>query len=390
MGLVIQSAHGDGIIQQKYVVTNPDSFPNIPASLSGLTKAIYQISPNVQAPYTVQMAATLERQITKTASVTLSYIGSRGVHQLISENINAPAPGAVAGPDGIFPRPNGRNENIYQYQSAGIFKQNQLMINSNVRVRQYISLFGYYALSYANSNTAGSGSFPSVPGDLSADYGRASFDVRHRAMIGGTISLPHGFRLSPFILASSGRPYNVTTGTDLNNDSIYNDRPWFSNGCGSILGQTVGNVHNTALGCFSTVSDLSKVPINFGEGPGAFMTNLRVSKTFGFGRKAEGNKSASAGGPPGAPGEGHGDRSPGGAMITPLGGRPPATGGGASARYSVTFSASARNLFNNVNGDKPSGNLSSSNFGKSTAITNMGFFSTSANRRIDFQVQFSF
>jgi len=59
-------------------------------------------------------------------------------------------------------------------------------------------------------------------------------------------------------------------------------------------------------------------------------------------------------------------------------------------RYNLTFSANARNLFNKVNAAPPIGNLSSPQFGQSTALAGGVFNTQSANRRIDFQVAFSF
>ena len=61
--------------------------------------------------------------------------------------------------------------------------------------------------------------------DPMEDYGRAAFDVRNRVFIGGTISLPYALRLSPFIIANSGTPFDIIVGQDLNGDSIFNDRP---------------------------------------------------------------------------------------------------------------------------------------------------------------------
>ena len=57
------------------------------------------------------------------------------------------------------------------------------------------------------------------------EYARAGFDVRHRIMVGGNIVAPYGLTLSPLITASSGLPFNITAGNDLNGDSIFNDRP---------------------------------------------------------------------------------------------------------------------------------------------------------------------
>ena len=69
--------------------------------------------------------------------------------------------------------------------------------------------------------------------------------------------------------------------------------------------------------------------------------------------------------------------------------------GGADAvadgsRYGLTFSASARNLFNTVNLGTPVGNLSSPLFGTSRSIHGFGPGSASANRMIDLQVRLSF
>ena len=59
-------------------------------------------------------------------------------------------------------------------------------------------------------------------------------------------------------------------------------------------------------------------------------------------------------------------------------------------RYSMTFSVSARNLFNVVNPATPIGNLSSPLFGQSIGLAGGPFNTQSANRRIDFQMMFAF
>jgi hypothetical protein len=74
-----------------------------------------------------------------------------------------------------------------------------------------------------------------------------------------------------------------------------------------------------------------------------------------------------------------GGRGPGG----PFGER-------SSQKYSLTFSANARNLFNNVNPSSPVGNISSNNFLKSQGLAGGPFNAQSANRRVDLQVMFSF
>jgi hypothetical protein len=67
-------------------------------------------------------------------------------------------------------------------------------------------------------------------------------------------------------------------------------------------------------------------------------------------------------------------------------------GSATNRRYNLTLSVNARNLFNNVNFAPPIANLGSPQFGNFYAITSGGGFfgGSAANRRLDFQAQFSF
>ncbi len=184
----------------------------------------------------MQTGVSLERQLTKSANVAVTYLNSRGVHAFYTNFVNANAPGAL--PPG---------EILYQYQSAGMFKQNQLIVNSSVRMGTKLTLFGYYVLNYANSDTSGPTYMPSDPLDPALDYGRASFDYRHRFFMGGTVGPAKGFRLSPFLIASSGPPFNITTGSDLFGDAQFNSRPAFA----TCTATSAPNVVQTKFGCFN-------------------------------------------------------------------------------------------------------------------------------------------
>jgi hypothetical protein len=395
--LVLNSDRRNGVTQQGYAVSCPQSqpcslidfFPTVP-TVSTLppqtTSSIYQIAPELHSPYIMQSAFTLERQVTKIANVTISYLNSRGVHQFLSIDTNAPTPGT---PNSTGPRPNPAAGDIYQYSSDGVFRQNQLITNFNIRAGAKLSLFGYYSLNYANSDASGASSFPSDQYDLAADYGRASFDMRHRVFMGGTIGLPRGFRLSPFMIFNSGSPYNVTVGKDLSGDLLFNDRPAFgANPPGSCP-------FPTAAACLHYVippSAYTPIPINYLTGPNHFTLNLRLAKTFGFGPEVGGKSGAQAdhgqggggGGPRGGGGGGGFGRGPGGGGFG--GGGGPAS----TRRYSLTFSVNARNVLNKVNAATPVGVLSSPNFGQSIALSGGPFSSAAANRKIELQAMFSF
>jgi Carboxypeptidase regulatory-like domain len=389
----------NGVTQQNAVVKNPQFFltngsqaPSFNSVKSSASPTTYQISPNLRAPYTIQSAASIERQVTKAATVSLTYLNSRGEHAFYIDNINAPyKPGGAT--------PNKTNQNIYQYDSGGIFRQNQLIANVRVNTGRRVSLFGFYVLNYANSDASSGGSaggffssgttsaasFLSNQYDPMADYGRAAFDVRHRVFLGGNVSLPYAFSLSPFVVINSGQPYNLTTGQDNNGDSIFNDRPWFAS--------SSTNVVCSSKAVFSAASkNFGQVPVNECTGPSNATLNLRLSKTIGFGRETKGSSSGGGrgdggyGGPRGGRGGGLG---PGGLSGTG-GANPIGSGSSTNRRYNLTFSISARNLLNTFNPGPPVGNLSSPFFGQSINIAGGPFASASANRRVDLQVRFSF
>ena len=100
-----------------------------------MTPTIYQIAPNLRTPYTTQSGIGLERQVTKIVTVSVTYLNTHGVHQLITRDINAPDP---ANPDNA--RPNPSLSNLYQYESAGLYNQNQMIANFNVRGSQGFAL----------------------------------------------------------------------------------------------------------------------------------------------------------------------------------------------------------------------------------------------------------
>jgi hypothetical protein len=380
---VLQATRLDGETQLQYIVQAKTGefipgYPVIPNQdqLQASSPTLYQIDPRYRSPYILQSAVTLERQLTKIANLSVSYLNSHGYDQLFTRNINAPIPPATDPTDPAV-RPQGTLENVYQYTTEGIFRQNQLIISSNVRAGAKLTLFGYYTLNSVHSNT--SGGFPSNQYNIDQDYGRAAYDVRHRVFFGGSISGPYGFRLSPFLIAASGSPYNVSVGQDLNGDSVNNDRPAFSGACSDPTSK-----------CFYNATPAAgdpRIPINYLTGPTQFTLNLRLAKTFGFGKETAaggagpGGGAHGGGGPRGGGGFGGGPRAGMGAIFGP---------GNTNHRYNLTFSVNARNVLNRVNLAAPIGNLSSPNFGQSVALAGGPFSSAAANRKIELQASFSF
>lgn len=334
-------------------------------SSSNLPK-IYQLGEGIRSSYTMQAAVGVDQQLGRSATMSVNYLNARGNHLYLSRNFVLPT------------------EYDDQFQSGGVYRENQLLVNGSVRLKT-VTLFGFYSLNLANANTSGSGFFPTSNTDTKVDYGRAAFAYTNFAVVGGNLQLPYAFSASPFILARSGTPYNLTTGLDPFGTSIYNQRPYFANGDSGNC-RVAGDFSSTQTG------DLTSVPINYCDGPANFTFNLRLSRVFGFGKETSNSSGGNGGSNGGGNGGGHG--GPGGGLRAggPGGGRGGFGPGTPSSkhRYTFTLGAQAFNLFNVVPYATPTSVLSSPRFGQYTTLAGGPFSSATAVRRITLQGTFNF
>jgi hypothetical protein len=396
--LTLQAHRFNGSNRQQFVVSASqangaaflDLFPVAPTvtelTAFNVPQTVRRVAPNLRAPYTMETALSVERQLPHNVTVSVSYIGSRTLHVLRSRNINAPLPGSLI-------RPLGNVGNIFQYESSGRFNQNQLIVNFNNRLSPRLSLFGNYVLNYANGDTDGVNTFPANQYDMTGEYGRSSIDVRHRLSLGGSITVPGNIRLNPFIIANSGRPFNITTGRDSNGDTLFTERPALATDLAK------SGVITTRFGAFdqNPTADQVIIPRNFGTGPGFYSVNLRISRAFGFGPEivatprggAAGRGGAGRGGARGGGGGGRGGGRGGGG-----GGGGGEGSSGTSRRYNLNLSVNAQNLLNHTNLGTPIGNLSSPLFGQSNTTSGGfgggGINQSAGNRRIELQARFTF
>ena len=394
----------DGAHTQQYLVTDAAVLDQLRFSPTGVTglpsveelarfalpQTTWTVAPELRTPYTLQYSLSLERQLPANFTVTGTFIAAQGRRLLRSRNINAPLP------DGS--RPLGAEAgSVYQIESTGRLNQLQGIFGVNNRLSQRLTLFFRYFLSRARSDTDGVDTFPADPTQLALEYGRASIDVRHRVTLGGNVRGPWDIRVSPFLIASSGRPFNITLGRDLNGDGLLTDRPSIA------LDPGEPGAVPTSYGLLSTqpVAGELLIPRNLGEGPGFVVLNLRLSRTFSLGSKRGGSPAPpdDPGGPrgpegPRGPGRGRGGFGGRGGG----GGGEGRRGGGDEGGRGLTVSLSAQNVFNHVNRGTPVGNLSSPLFGQSlSSAGGFGFgpgagggSASAGNRRIELQARFAF
>ncbi len=378
------------------------------------------LAPRFHAPYTQQFGASLERQVSKTTTATLTFLHSYGEHQVVTRNSNAYLPGTYEfGSDTLTGvRPNPSLGIVNEYYPEAIFKQNQVILNVNARLSPRFGVFGFYNLSFADTNGAGGEASNSY--DLNQDYGRAAFVNRQMVFLMGNYTGPWNIRFNPFLIAQSGKPYNIVASNDLTGDNFFNNRPAYA--APSLCSSGASQYVTTSYGCLDVAptSGENLIPVNMGDSPASIAFNLRVSRSFGIGPKVEQTANNNGGPPPGGGpggggmrgGGGPGGGGPGGGFGPGGfggggGGRPPGMSGpGTNRRYSLSFSAQALNLFNNVNYGTPTGTIDSvpvtdsngdflynspgSMFGRSRGLAGRIFSQGTASRRIFLQAVFSF
>ena len=184
------------------------------------------VQPDLKTPTLISWSLRVQQELSANTALTLGYVGSHGYHEIVGVDANQPFPticpaapcpatypstfpGALANaaiPAGTFyipagtPKANATLANTWTWYSAGTSNYNALQADLNHRFSHGLSLRGVYTWSKAlddgdsvNGTTAGNApGLVSNPFNLKADYGVATYDVRHIAVISGIYDLPFG------------------------------------------------------------------------------------------------------------------------------------------------------------------------------------------------------
>jgi hypothetical protein len=379
----------NGVVQQQYVVTNPNFYLNNIPSLSALGaspsgQSVWETDSNLRTPYLLQSAMTLERQLPKNTTLAVTYTNVHSLHILRSEDINAPLAGTYSGPNtGVYPYPD--HGPIFLMTSSGLYNQNQLVANLNSKLNSAVSLYATWVLNKAQSNSDGLTTFPGNPYSYSGEYGPASTDIRNRFLFGGSINTKWNVRFNPLVSYQSAAPFNITSGEDPFGTTLFTARP------GITTDPSRPGVIQTPYGLLdpNPLSGEKLIGRNAGRGPAQIMINLRVQKVWSFGheRGASGATSDRGGG-------GGGGGNGGGGLVPPA--QPPGifSNSPSGRRYNLSLGMSGRNLFNRTNPGPINGNITSPLFGQANQIAGTpngeGFLETASNRRLEMQLRFTF
>lgn len=190
------------------------------AAYSGAKVIPSGVQPDLRTPTVEAWSLKVEREISPSTLLSVGYVGSHGYHGLLSVDANLPTPticpaspcpagypaGAVYYPANA-PLANNTVWNTTHWLSEGISSYHGLEVDVNRRLGKRLQFRGAYTFAKAlddgdNMNTSvatNSPAFVANPLDPKADYGRASFDIRHAAVLNATYDLPFGHAKSEWV-----------------------------------------------------------------------------------------------------------------------------------------------------------------------------------------------
>jgi hypothetical protein len=236
----------DGVRVREIDISYP-SYPDpfLGGQVTSPAPSVMRVAPDARSPYLIQTSAGVEEEVWKGAWLSLEYSFLHGAHLFRIRDINAPLPSGT----GLRPDPN--FSNVEEVVSTAFLRGHALSLTFRGGLGKRFKGYAQYVFSKDTNDVSSSGpgtfSFPADNYDLQAEVGPADFDRRHRLNFAGIAQLPFGFRVGSILSAASGAPYNITTGSDPNGDTI--TRP-------------PGVTRNT------------------GRGPGSVQLDLRVTKVF--------------------------------------------------------------------------------------------------------------
>jgi TonB dependent receptor/Carboxypeptidase regulatory-like domain len=278
----------------------PANYP-FPSPQSGFT-----IQRDLETPYLQHWSLGVQRQVGATRTIEVAYVGSRGRQLTAARDINQPRPS----PQPLNLRPNPLFGDITAIESAGRSAYNSLQLQFEQRSARGLTLLAGYTLGKSEDDASGffpSAGDPNYPQDSlnrAAEYGRSSFDVRHRFSLGFAWALPYDasggtvldalladWQVSGVVTLQSGRPFTVALLSEIDNSNTgrsnlgfgANDRPHVV-GDPQIDDPSPERWFNTSAFAFPAFGTFGNAGRNTVEGPGYQNVNLALMKMVPLGR----------------------------------------------------------------------------------------------------------
>jgi hypothetical protein len=282
----------------------PNPFPGAlppPAQLVGV-----DYHPNA-TPHIYQWNFNIQRQLFESTTLTVGYVGSRGLHLYSARDVNPVVPTVVNGvqvfgvPKGTAavpatgiisnPRANPAGAALSSAAPVGDSNYHSLQVGLNRRfahgVQSQLSYTWSKCLDDASGTYGLEGGIPwSNPTNGSYDHGRCLFDRPQVLRLSGVYALPFnrniltkGWQMSGGLQLQSGAPWNVTVGFDQAGDVVAgSERPNLVLPADSIITKNVTQWANPAGFGLPAPGTLGNLQRDFLTGPGIVNLDYAVSK----------------------------------------------------------------------------------------------------------------
>ncbi len=281
------------------------AFPNpFPGALPPPAQLVGVDYNTVNTPHMYQWNFNIQHQLFASTSLTVGYVGSRGVHLYAARDINPVLPTEVGGVQ-IFgvpigpsragmksnPRLNPASAALSSEAPVGDSSYNSLQVGLNRRFSHGVQTQLSYTWSKCMDDASGTygleGGIPwSDPLNGSYDRGRCLFDRPQVFHLSGVYALPFkknilvtGWQMSGGVTAQSGSPWNVTVGFDQSGGVVAgSERPNLIMPANQIMQDKVTQWVNPAGFGLPAPGTLGNLQRDFLAGPGTTDVDYAVLK----------------------------------------------------------------------------------------------------------------
>jgi hypothetical protein len=181
------------------------------------------ISATDPTPSIQQWNAALQRELPRSLSLTVAYVGTKGTHLESRYNLNAPVPG-VTPVAARQPYPQFQAINISSNRDDSIY--HGLQVSGERRFGQGLAMLLAYTYSHAIDINSGDFQSPMDVRNFRLDRANADFDVRHRFSASASYALPfrsghrvlrhavQSWQINGILSLYGGLPFSVSSATN--------------------------------------------------------------------------------------------------------------------------------------------------------------------------------
>src|SRR5580698_8105902 len=198
-----------------------NGFAHTPATDASALPAglpVFAQNPQAKTPYSEQWHASIQQQVAPSTTVTVAYVGTRGLHLDNLTDINAGSPGTT---NITVNRPYPFFAQIFQLQTDQLSSYNAVQVSAERRARG-LSFLASYTYSHALDENTNSPGAVVNPYNIHGDYGNSDLNVPNRFVGSVNYQLPfkssgklnpvvQGWQVNAILQYFDGLPFSVTS-----------------------------------------------------------------------------------------------------------------------------------------------------------------------------------